>query len=155
MCASSACPRRPYRSCQIGKYNVKLDWQVEKTARDSKAIYTDMSPRALRKWRVRLSQCCTKYSSLYLAAYNTHNNCAATLSNFKHKTCCISSAAGGDAGPTVLCLGSEPVWNAVLHSGLWRYHCSRWDCWKYHYHCLAKIALGNILNTGNRGRWSV
>lgn len=37
----------------------------------------------------------------------------------------FSSAAGRNASSSVCCLGSEPVWGAVLHSGLWRYHCSR------------------------------
>lgn len=37
----------------------------------------------------------------------------------------FSSAAGRNASSSVCSLGSEPVWGAILHSGLWRYHCSR------------------------------
>lgn len=37
----------------------------------------------------------------------------------------FSSAAGRHASSSVCILDSEPVWDAVLHSGLWRYYCSR------------------------------
>lgn len=57
------------------------------------------------------------------------NQCNKVLFGFDIIKCFIFSAASGHACPTVLSLGSELVCNAVLYSGLWRYHCSRWGCW--------------------------